>query len=115
MDDIVEFVKKGVEQGYVLAMVGFRGKAGEYFPASRLGWFAQNIGAVGYEHDNRIIYLLFKEEADMVRKRFEKVNEKLSEPSKIVFVVLSNLRDGLERKIAINKFLFDKQNVLEIK
>lgn len=115
MDDIVEFVKKGVEQGYVLAMVGFRGKAGEYFPAQKLGWFAQNIGAVGYKHDNRIAYLLFKEEADMIRKKLEEVKERLSDPSKIVFMVLSNLQDGLERKIAINKVLFDKQNVLEIK
>lgn len=115
MRDVIEFVRKGAEQGYVLAMVGFRGKAEEYFPASGLEWFAHKIGAVNYKHDDRIAYLLFKEEADMVRRRFEEVRKKLSDPSKMVFIVFSNLRDGLERKIAINRVLFDKQTVLEIK
>ena len=115
MRDVIEFVRKGMEQGYVLAMVGFRGKAGEYFPAQKLGWFAQNIGAVGYEHDNRILYLLFKEDDKKVREKLEEVRKRLSEPSRMVFIVLSNLLDGLERKIAMNKVLFNKYDVLEIK
>ena len=115
MRDVIEFVRKGVGQGYVLAMVGFRGKAGEYFPASRLGWFAQNIGAVSYKHDDRIAYLLFNEEDKRVREKLCKLLENLDNPSSIVYVVLSNLQNGLEHKIAINKALFDEQNVLEIR